>query len=207
MWNGGNQYSGYVSYLSFFRHIAQLPLDYTHWQHYEAAAVHGGPRVMHEQFCMVSDRPRVLTVDTQSRPHNADGPFCQWSDGTALYAWHGTYVPAWVIEHPERITLARVQSETNAEVRRAMIEKRGWDWYLEALGAQPVQTDICGALYRTEMDGESVGVVVVRNSTPEPDGTVKRYALLVPPEHRTARSAVAWTFGLTAESYQPVHES
>lgn len=57
------------------------------------------------------------------------------------------------------------------------------------------------------MDGEAIGVVVVTNSTPEPDGSHKRYALLVEPTHLTAHSAVASGFGLTARAYQPVQES
>ena len=44
---------------------------------------------MHEQFCIVSERPIVLTVDLESRPHNDTGPFCLWRDGTALYAGAG----------------------------------------------------------------------------------------------------------------------
>jgi len=207
MWDGGNQWSGYPAWLSFFRHVVKLDIDYSKWQHYEAAAIHGGHRVMHEQFCIVSDRPRVLTVDDQSRPHHDSGPFCRWADGTALYAWHGVYVPWWVIEQPSRITLDRVQSEANAEVRRAMIERKGWDWYLDALGAQPVAIDRFGALYHTTMDDALIGVVVVTNSTPEADGTYKRYALLVPPGHQTPHAAVAATFEMTPEEYNPMVES
>ena len=206
-WQGGNQWSGWVAFLSFFRHVAQLPLDYHHWDHYEQAAIHAGPRLMYAQFCIISDRPRVLTVDQQSRPHNSTGPFCRWADGTALYAWHGVRVPWWVIEHPERVTAAVIDQEENAEVRRAMIERIGWDVYLAQIGARPVQTDRYGALYQTEVDDARVGVVVVTNSTPEPDGSVKRYALLVSPEHRTAHAAVASTFGLTVDQYHPAVES
>ena len=38
----------------------------------------------------------------------------------------------------------------------------------------------------------------------EPDGTFRRYWLRVPPNTRTAREGVAWTFGLTAEEYRPL---
>ena len=48
----------------------------------------------------------------------------------------------------------------------------------------------------------------VENSTPEPDGSYKRYFLRVPPEVRTPREAVAWTFGFDAEGdYAPASES
>ena len=43
----------------------------------------------------------------------------------------------------------------------------------------------------------------VKNATVEPDGSRKIYILRVPPDMRTAREGVAWTFGLTAEQYKP----
>lgn len=94
MWQGGNQCSSTAAFVSFFRHVAGWKIDYSRWHHWEAAAAYGGPRIMHEKFCMISDRPRVLTVDEQNRPHNPNGPLCQWADGSALYAWHGVHTPA-----------------------------------------------------------------------------------------------------------------
>jgi hypothetical protein len=45
--------------------------------------------------------------------------------------------------------------------------------------------------------------VEVVNGTREPDGTHKHYFLRVPPTMLAAREAVAWTYGLSAEAYQP----
>jgi hypothetical protein len=63
-------------------------------------------------------------------------------------------------------------------------------------------------------------MVKVRNSTPEPDGSVKDYFLRVHPQLRpmidgglgdpqpmTARNAVASTFGLRGEEYHPTVET
>jgi hypothetical protein len=50
-------------------------------------------------------------------------------------------------------------------------------------------------------------MVKVKNSTPEPDGLFKDYFLRVPPTVKTAHEAVAWTFGETPETYNPVMES
>lgn len=54
---------------------------------------------------------------------------------------------------------------------------------------------------------EPLVVVMVDNSTPEPDGTRQRFFLRVPPNVRTAREAVAWTFGLDEDDYNPAIES
>jgi hypothetical protein len=44
--------------------------------------------------------------------------------------------------------------------------------------------------------------VEVDNATAERDGTRQRSFLRVPPETRTAREGVAWTYGLTAREYE-----
>ena len=107
MWQGGNQWSGYNSYLSFFRHVAKIDIDYSTWQHWEDLSLHSGPRIMHPDFCMISDRPETLLVDDRNRPHCDTGPFCRWRDGTALYSVHGVRVPAWLIERPGDLTAAK----------------------------------------------------------------------------------------------------
>ena len=208
MWNGGNQYSGDVAWLSFFRHVAQLPLDYSKWQHYETVCIHSGPRIMHAKFCIVSERPFRLLVDDQNRPHCDDGPFCAWRDGTALWAVHGVRVPAWVVTNPERITVQHVQQEKNAELRRVLLERYGHERFIKDSGAVPVHADAYGTLYRTEFEGDEPLVVVrVKNSTPEPDGESKFYTIRVPPDTTTAHGAVAWSFGLTPKTYHPVVET
>ena len=50
-------------------------------------------------------------------------------------------------------------------------------------------------------------MVHVVNSTPEPDGTSKKYMLRVPPEIQSAREAIAWTFSLKPEEYTPLLET
>jgi hypothetical protein len=45
------------------------------------------------------------------------------------------------------------------------------------------------------------------NSTPEPDGTIKRYTLRVPPDMTKALDAMAWTWGLKPEEYRPLVET
>ncbi|MDE2098721.1 MAG: hypothetical protein KGL39_15815 [Patescibacteria group bacterium] len=209
MWDGGNQWSGWLAYLSFFKDVAKLNLPiHKNYQHYEDAAVFGGPRAMHPEFCMISDRPEILKVDAQNRPHCEDGPFCRWRDGSALYSFHGVRVPAWVIEHPELLSVEKIEAEQNAEVRRVMIERFGQDHYLMESNALEVHRDDFGTLYRKEVaNDEPLVMVKVVNSTPEPDGTFKDYFLRVPPTMERARQAVAWTFGKSENEYAPLLET
>jgi len=113
-------------------------------------------------------------------------------------------VPRHVVEEPSLITTQEILTERNAEVRRVLIERYTPGRFLDDVKAAPIHQDEFGTLYRVSMlDGEPLVMVKLLNSTPEPDGSRKVYFLRVPPDITTARAAVAWTFGLRAEEYQP----
>ncbi len=143
------------------------------------------------------------------------GPAIAWADGLEAFAWHGVAVEPWVIREPERITVATIDGERNVEVRRVLVERFGEERLIREGGAELVDEDDAGRLWRRHLDPpvlwgrreEPVVMVEVRNSTPEPDGTRRTYFLRVPPTLRTAREAVAWTFGLGALEYRPATES
>jgi len=213
LWQGG-KWSPNDAYLSFFEDIAGLRLpEYESYQHWRTLAERSGPRIVHDEFCIVSDRPEVLKVDEHSRPHCDDGPFCRWRDGTALYAVHGVRVPAWLVEQPDRLTVQAIDAERNEEVRRVMIERFGWERY----GREDTETldhdERFGTLRRR---GESLWLEVI-NRSPDPDGSFRRYVLAVHPECRpilsdhghlgeaqplTALNAVAASFGMTGDAYR-----
>jgi hypothetical protein len=103
------------------------------------------------------------------------------------------------------LTADRISAESNAELRRVMLEHFGYDRYLREAGARTLHQDETGTLWYLALPGDEPLVMVeVVNATPEPDGTSRVYWLRVPPTTRTAREGVAWTFGLTADEYQPM---
>jgi hypothetical protein len=156
MWQGGNQWSGYDAYLSFFQDVAELDLDYSGYRHWRALAEHSGPRIMHPDFCMISDRPALLTVDEQNRPHGETGPFCRWRDGTALYSWHGARVPAHWIEHRSELDPNEVVKHENVELRAAGAAIIGWPRMLSVLDAKVIDdsgSDDIGQLIELKLPG------------------------------------------------------
>ena len=191
MWQGGNQWSAWDSFLSFFRDVVKLPLEYTHYNAWEYLAKHSGPRIVHEKFCIISDRPEILQVDEQNRPHCQNGPFCRWRDGSALYAIHGVRIPAWIVLFPERITVRAIDDETNAEIRRVLLSQFGLKRYIQESAV--IIVDSCdenfpllglqGArlLRKEQPNDEPLLFVEVRNSTKEQDGSQKTYLLPVDP--------------------------
>lgn len=71
--------------------------------------------------------------------------------------------------------------------------------------ADLVQADDWGSLLEMKVPGdEPVVIVEVINATPGPSGERQKFWLRVPPQMRTAREAVAWTFGYeNVERYTP----
>ncbi|MFJ2018667.1 DUF6745 domain-containing protein [Streptomyces nodosus] len=162
----------------------------------------------YEKTAVVSERPVQLHRDEAGRLDRADGPALAFPDGFALHAWRGMPVPAAFLDELAALTPRRIREEENAELRRVMLEHYGYERYLEESGAQPVQRDKAGVLWRIELEGDEPLVMVeVVNSTPEPDGTHRTYWLRVPPRTRTAREGVAWTFGLDEADYTPEKET
>jgi hypothetical protein len=162
----------------------------------------------YENVAVITERPTQLHRDEAGRLDRGDGPALAYSDGFALYAWRGLPVPGEFLDSLDTLTPERIRNEENAELRRVMLEYYGYDRYLEKSGARPVHRDETGVLWRIELPGDEDAVMVeVVNSTPEPDGTSRTYWLRVPPTTRTAREGVAWTFGLSAEEYDPLRQT
>jgi hypothetical protein len=203
MYQGGNMWSAWTCYLSAFRDVLGLNLpEHEKYAVWEACAEVAGFRVMHDDFCIVSDRPEVLTIDEQSRPHNASGPSHRWRDGWALYHWHGVRIEhekRHIIEAPHLITVAEIDAETNAEIRRVMIDRYGPARYVTDSGSTvvhelPADHELFGLrtarlLKKVVPDDEPIIYVDLLNSTPEPDGSVKRYMLRVDPNAYSGEAA------------------
>ena len=200
-YDGGSDWSWWSARLSFFRHVARLNLPvYEHWQHYETLALQSATRMVHADFCIVSDRQTTSIRDAENRLHCPDGPARTWGDGWAVWYWHGVLVPRTLIEGTW--STSDILREPNVEVRRCAIEHMGWDRFiLEAGLAQvgntqedpgnPGQTmtlyDVPSQIY-----DEPVRVLLVTNGSAERDGTRRRFGLTVPADIDIPINAQAW---------------
>jgi hypothetical protein len=165
----------------------------------------------HMDFVIVSDRPSEVrtetTPDGSVRLHSDHGPALTWADGWSVYLWHGTLVPAWVVEAP---SVEAIHNESNVEIRRCGIESLGWDAYIAGARLRlvdrsddPGNPDCQLSLYDLPASvwGSRTRVLLATNGSPERDGTRRRYGLPVPADMDTAVHAAAWTYGLDADQY------
>ena len=227
----GQHDASWLAFYKFFHDECKLVEQTEKLEGLWLLAKSAGWMLPHENICWVSERHNILERDERGLLHNLTGPACAYPDGWAIYAVHGVRVPSDIIEDRSTITVARIEAETNAEVRRVMIDLYGSKRYLVDSGATVIQElapdhYIVGLrtarLLRKEVpNDETIIMVDVLNSTPEPDGSVKRYQLRIDPSayeglaSRDCLAAVASTWrrpdGSLAfkrpQDYQPVFES
>jgi hypothetical protein len=188
-------WAAYDCYLTAFRDVLGLELfQYDKYQYWEQAAIHGGFRVMHKEFCLVSDFPEYIRIDENNQPHCMDGPSHRWRDGWEIFYWHGRQVDRSVIMNP--VTVQRIEKETNTEIRRILIERYGAKEYVRDSGAVKVHSDDFGTLYRKDEPNDDP-IYCVKVICPT---TAREYYLGVDPSQygglagTSARAAVASTW-------------
>jgi hypothetical protein len=128
-------------------------------------------------------------------------------DGVQL-RWRGVPVSHRVAFHPETIKAQEVLNEQNAEVRRVLLERMGYDAFLEQAAAEVLDADEdpggARRLLRVELDGDEPLVCL---SVSDPS-TGRQYLLRVPPAMRSCREAAAWIAGFdNPDDYAPIAET
>lgn len=171
-----------------------------------------GWSILLESFAVVSDRPAALKLRSLELGGTSDGLLHSYRDGFQIRARQGLILPAWLSASPHRVTVRHVESETNVEMRRVLLEAMGAEQYLRKSRAKKLHQDETGILWQRTLSPreqewrpllQPITFVEVVNGTAETDGTFKRYFLRVPPWVTSAREGVAWTYGLTAGDYRP----
>jgi hypothetical protein len=165
-------------------------------------ALNAGWLQPHAHTCWLAERPGLLRGDVSDRLHHPAGPALRYPDGWSVWAWKGVEVPRALVERPDEISLDAIDGASNVQLRRCMIEIMTPQRYVALGAAARVAEDETGVLWRRIWpDSDIWAAVEVINATPEPDGTRRHFFLQVPPTMRTAREAVAWTYGLRPKDY------
>jgi hypothetical protein len=175
-----------------------------------AIARYAGPWIPFDRLVIVSERPTSILLDNQQRLHSASGRAVTYPDGWGIHAWHGTRVPAGLIEGAGW-TVEQILREPNTETRRAAVERIGWDRFIVDAGLIPIGLavpdpgnpgqelalyDIPGRIYRN-----GVRVLLCTNGSLERDGTRRQFGLTVPVNFTDPVAAAAWTFNWTRDQY------
>jgi hypothetical protein len=207
-YQGGNMWASWDCYITAARDILGLRLlQHTQYQYWEEAAIHGGFRWMHDEFCMVCDFPEILKTDELNRPHSEVGPSHRWRDGWSIYHWHGVCVPAHWIEDRVNLDPNEVIQVENVEQRAAGCAIVGWPKMLKVLKARVIHDsgspDI-GQLIELDLPGMSAPGRFLKAECPR-NGTIVEGVPLVSDIDNlpidTAIAAQAWRIGISIVEY------
>ena len=214
---GGRLWPTWQAYVAYFRDIVNLQLDGDTWDRSRAYedAQGAGWWWPFKDFVMVCEPPVELHLEQvgprgwgSHRLHCETGPAVRWSDGWGVYSWHGTNVPAWVIENP---TVEKAMAERNTEIRRCALEAIGWGELEPHLG-DPI--DVCAdpgnaphelKLYRLpdklNSYGQPINLLLMTNGSPDRSGSLRRYGETVPAQLTSAIAAASWQYGVDPSAY------
>jgi hypothetical protein len=122
--------------------------------------------------------------------------------------WRGIPVSRRIVFHPESLTAAEILAERNAELRRVMIERFGYERLLAETQAVELDRDSDPGgerrLLSIPLDGDE-DIVCVSVQCPS---TGHKFILRVPPNMQSCRQAIAWTAGYdNPDDYAPALET
>ncbi|MGJ4950676.1 DUF6745 domain-containing protein [Bradyrhizobium sp. HKCCYLS20291] len=135
---------------------------------------------------------------TAMPPHLADVPI----------RWYGVPVDERIAFRPETLDVQEILGEHNAELRRVMMERFGFEQFMTKAKAEVLDRD------RDSGGPRSLLRVAVPNDEPLVcvsvicPSTKRQFMLRVPPTMRSCRQAIAWTAGYdNPDDYQPMVET
>ena len=154
----------------------------------------------------------------------------EFRDGWKIWAYHGVTVPEKLIKAPETLTIEDIRKEQNAEVRRVMIERMGWERFCSQAKMHVVHRDTLQSQFpalpisetvHAEMRmvtsyraGEEVAELLESEEFKDFEerplkfvrvtdpSTGEAYLIRVWPENQRVYEAIGRTFGLTEAQYK-----
>ncbi|MEM8533977.1 MAG: DUF6745 domain-containing protein [Chloroflexota bacterium] len=156
----------------------------------------------------LTDLPATLAVNSWIDLADTQIEWLPVAARSAQLRWRGVPVNERIVFHPETITAEEVLNERNAERRRVMLERMGYEAFLEQANAEVLDRDSDPGGERRLLKVAMVGdedLVCVSVICPS---TGRQYLIRVPPQTRTCHQAAAWIAGFDdPNAYQPIAET
>jgi hypothetical protein len=152
--------------------------------------------------------PATLQVRTWADIANTRFPSLPEALKEVQLRWHGMRITERIAFAPETITVDEAIGESNVELRRVLIERMGYQTFLERAQAEVIDEDEDPGgqrqLVRMVLPGDEDLVVL---SVKDPS-TGRSYVLRVPPTMQSCHQAAAWMAGFeNPDDYQPLIET
>lgn len=153
-----------------------------------------------EECCFVCDRPLHIRFDNENQLHAEGKPAIEFADGYSIYFYHGVTLPEnYGKVHPQQWQAQWLLTETNAELRRVLIQGIGYARICQEL--QAVELDTWAEYTLLQIDNPiDVEPIYLLKMTCPSTGFV--HVLRVPPQTKSAREAIRWiNWGVDPEDF------
>ncbi len=172
--------------------ISALSCQHNHqqWEALEQLITECGCIFAFEKTCIVCDRPRTILLDNEYRLHGEGEPAIQFADGYSFYYYRGVSLPEkYGRLHPHQWQSRWLLEETNAELRRVLIQGIGYGRICQELQAVALDSWREYTLLRIENDVDVEPIYLLKMTCPS---TGHIHVMRVPPTVTTAREAISW---------------
>jgi hypothetical protein len=174
--------------------------EFPRWQLVKSLVESCGLVFLHQQFCLICERPQRLNLDEENRLHGEGEPVVQYADGLALYAHQGVSLPEeYGTCHPHQWQAQWLLQEPNVELRRVLIQGIGYGRLCQELEA--VELDIWQeyTLLKVTQEIDVEPVFLLKMKCPS---TGYIHVVRVPPQMESARAAICWiNWGIDPQTF------
>lgn len=169
------------------------------WQLFQVLVENAFWILAYENVCFVCDRPTKINFDDRRRLHAEGEPAIEFADGYSLYAYHGVNLPRkYGYLHPKKWRSQWLLEETNAELRRVLIQAIGYERICQEL--QTTELDLFREYTLLKIDDADVEPIHLLKMNCPSTGQI--HALRVPPNLTSAREAIRWVnWGIDPEEF------
>lgn len=178
------------SWFDFCISVLNCAHDQKLWLAYQSVVKYCGWIFPFENICLVCERPIKLSFDSEQRLHAEGEPAIQFADGYSLYSYHGVTLPEkYGVLHPHHWQAQWLIEESNAELRRALIQGIGYARICQELQAIELDSWHDYTLLQIDTDVYNDPISLLKMICPS---TGFIHALRVPPNVQSAREAIQW---------------
>jgi hypothetical protein len=122
--------------------------------------------------------------------------------------WRGVPVNGRALFHPETLAATDALTEENAEIRRVMLERMGFERFIRGANAMIIHEDADPGGARQLLEVSLAGDENIRCLAVRDPSTGRQYMIRVPPWMRDCHQAAAWIAGFdNPDNYHPIAET
>ena len=183
-------WAGYGSWLDFAIELFHCKCDRYIWDSFQSLIMDCSHVYMYKKMAVICDRPYRLTFDEHRRLHASAATAIEFADGFRVYAYDGVRLPEqYGSLPPNKWQPQWLLTEKNAEIKRVLIEGIGYQRICQELQAVELDSWREYTLIRIKNEVDLEPIYLLRMTCPS---TGRIHALRVPPDSRSAQSAITW---------------